>query len=174
MVWNMKRHSSALIFIALVVGISYSVYILYQTTSPYAVDSDISDIPSLSKQGFTEVGVDADSMLHFYSGCKRLDMVVSESQLISIKAGLEGYIGPRPLTHDLMNDMIEGLDTEILMIKIDDFSDGTYYAKIIVKQGNRILSLDARPSDATAIAVRASVPIYMSQELLDTHGTDVC
>ena len=166
----MKRDSFLLILVALIVGISYSVYLLYESTGFYFID----EIPEISKQGFTQVGVDADSEVHFYSSCQRLDMVVSESQLFSIRAGLEGFIGPRPLTHDLVNDMIEGFETEILMIKIDDFKDGTYYAKIIMKQGNKILSLDARPSDATAIAVTASVPIYVKQELLDSYGVSLC
>jgi hypothetical protein len=60
------------------------------------------------------------------------------------------------------------------MAKVVDLRNGTYIGRLIVKQGTTILGLDARPSDATAIAVRANAPIYIREDLLHEYGEKVC
>lgn len=74
---------------------------------------------------------------------------------------------PRPMTHDLMADILQTLDLRIEKITVSDLKDNTYYAVIDMWQGNNNYSIDSRPSDAIALSVRMESPIYVSQTVLD-------
>jgi bifunctional DNase/RNase len=74
---------------------------------------------------------------------------------------------PRPMTHDLMADILQTLDLRIEKITVSDLKDNTYYAVIDMWQGNNNYSIDSRPSDAIALSVRMESPIYVSQAVLD-------
>jgi bifunctional DNase/RNase len=101
-------------------------------------------------------------------------MEISDTQALSIKQGLEKTIDKRPLTQDIMKDIFDNFDIEVLMVRIDAFSDGIYYARIIIQQGDKVLDIDSRPSDAAALAVRSSLPVYVKNELLSTYGENIC
>jgi bifunctional DNase/RNase len=60
------------------------------------------------------------------------------------------------------------------MVKIESFSGGAYFAKLLLQQGNKILNLDSRPSDAIAIAVRTNAPVYVSKDIMTMMGENVC
>lgn len=78
---------------------------------------------------------------------------------------------PRPLTHDLINEMFEALGIEVLRVVITELKESTYYARLVLKQenelGKKIVELDARPSDSIALAVAHSKPIYVTKSLFD-------
>ena len=74
---------------------------------------------------------------------------------------------PRPMTHDLMADILQTLDLRIEKVTVSDLKDNTYYAVIDMWQGNNNYSIDSRPSDAIALSVRMESPIYVSQTVLD-------
>jgi len=73
----------------------------------------------------------------------------------------------RPLTHDLLANVIEELGGTIEFIEINDLQAHTFFARINIKQNGNMISIDSRPSDAIALAVTANVPIYVAEDVLD-------
>lgn len=88
-----------------------------------------------------------------------------------ISMAIDGEKKERPLTHDLICNLLAGLGTRVERIIINDVSDSTFYARIILKMenelGTKIVEIDARPSDAIAIALQESKPIYVARKVLD-------
>ncbi|BAS28972.1 bifunctional nuclease family protein [Limnochorda pilosa] len=87
----------------------------------------------------------------------------AEAQAISIQ--MEGMKPPRPITHDLLKTMLDTLNTKVDRVVISDLKDETYFAKIYVKSRDGEMEVDARPSDAIALALRSDSPIYISEEV---------
>lgn len=77
---------------------------------------------------------------------------------------------PRPLTHDLIVKIIEELDAQVKHVYVNDLNNDTFYARIVLRVRDRELSIDSRPSDAVAIAVRVECPIYVAEEVMDRAG----
>jgi len=73
---------------------------------------------------------------------------------------------PRPLTHDLMVIALEGLKAKITRVVIADLRENTFFASVIVERESQVLSIDARPSDSIALALRARAPIFVNEKLL--------
>lgn len=89
----------------------------------------------------------------------------AEADAIAVK--LQGVTVPRPLTHDLLCTVIKTLGATINSIIVSDLRNDTFYAKIIFDVDGRQMEIDSRPSDALALAVRAEVPIYAEEAVLD-------
>ena len=92
----------------------------------------------------------------------------AEADAIAVK--LQGVNVPRPLTHDLLNSVIDALGASINSIIVCDLKNDTFYAKIILNVDGGQMEVDSRPSDALALAVRVGVPIYAEDEVLDKAG----
>ena len=73
---------------------------------------------------------------------------------------------PRPLTHDLLVLIVEGLHAKVTRVVISDLRENTFYASVFVQRDADVLSIDARPSDSIAVALRARAPIFVNEELL--------
>jgi hypothetical protein len=150
------------------------------TAGPFAKLADyLSLIPELSTTGYVQVNIsagieDGKGLVFLTSGCYQIIANTDEWQAQSIANGLEGYVGFRPGTHDLVKDAMEQLDIEVVMVKVTEVRNSTFFGRLILRQGNRILSLDARPSDATAIAVRMGAPVYVNEKLMEEYGEKVC
>lgn len=103
-----------------------------------------------------------------------LPIFVTADQAQAIQIGLSGESFERPLTHDLLVEMVNELGGAIDSVRIDALADNTFYAKIDAEQYEdgeaREFVLDARPSDAVALAVRVDCPIVVSDQILDTAG----
>ena len=89
---------------------------------------------------------------------------INEGNAIGLK--LQGEQLPRPMTHDLMSNMLETLSVKVERVVVTDLKDGTYYAAITLLQGVRRFDVDSRPSDAMALAVRTSTPIFVDEKVL--------
>ncbi|MDP4116640.1 MAG: bifunctional nuclease family protein [Bacteroidota bacterium] len=100
-------------------------------------------------------------------GRRRLPIMIGNVEAHAIAAELEGMKPQRPLTHDLMKSLLDNLGAIVLEIIIDDLRESTFYAKIILELSGLTYDVDARPSDAIALAVRAQVPIYVAESVLD-------
>ncbi len=85
----------------------------------------------------------------------------------AITAELQGQGSPRPLTHDLLKSLIGTLGAQVQYIFINDLRDDVYYARIVMDVNGRTVDVDARPSDAIALAVRVRVPIYVHEAVMD-------
>ncbi len=89
----------------------------------------------------------------------------AEAEAIAMRLG--EVQAPRPQTHDLLRSMIDCLGAQVSHIIVNDLNNDTYYARIILDQAGKVLEVDSRPSDAIALAVRAQVPIYAEESVLE-------
>ena len=94
---------------------------------------------------------------------------IFEANAIALQ--LENITTPRPMTHDLLRNMINELDAQVTRIVINDLRDSTFFAQIRVLVGGKTLEVDARPSDAIALALRTEAPIFVAQSVLDQAQT---
>ena len=94
---------------------------------------------------------------------------IFEANAIALQ--LENVTTPRPMTHDLLRNTIAELDARVTRVVINDLRDSTFFAQIRLIIGQRTLELDARPSDAIALALRTEAPIFVAQSVLDQAQT---
>jgi bifunctional DNase/RNase len=90
---------------------------------------------------------------------------IFEANAIALQ--LENISTPRPMTHDLLRNMISELDARVMRIVINDLRESTFFAQIRVLTGDKLLEIDARPSDAIALALRTEAPIFVAQSVLE-------
>lgn len=102
-------------------------------------------------------------ILREVNGNRRLPIIIGAAEAQSIALEMEGIKPPRPLTHDLMKNIITAFGAELSDIIIDELRDGTFYAKLNID--NQLI--DSRPSDAIALAVRYGVQIYVASGVMD-------
>ena len=101
-------------------------------------------------------------------GQRRLPIVIGAFEAQAIALEMEGIRPPRPMTHDLMKISMETLGASLVEVVINDLNDGTFYAQLILDTTS--VEIDARPSDAIALAVRFQAPIYVSEEVINEAG----
>jgi bifunctional DNase/RNase len=94
---------------------------------------------------------------------------IFEANAIALQ--LENVSTPRPMTHDLLKNIIGELEGRVMRIVINDLRDSTFFAQIRVLTGGKTLEVDARPSDAIALALRTEAPIFVAQAVLDQAQT---
>ena len=95
---------------------------------------------------------------------------IAHAEAYAIAVELQGTTSPRPLTHDLLKNIIGELGAKIVSIVISDLIDEIYYARIVLDVAGRHVEIDSRPSDAIALAVRAKTPIFVEESVLDRAG----
>ncbi len=95
---------------------------------------------------------------------------IFEANAIALK--LEGIESPRPMTHDLVVNLLGGANCTIARVAINDLVDNTFFAQIFVQVDEEELAVDSRPSDAIALALRAEVPIYVAEAVLERAKAD--
>jgi bifunctional DNase/RNase len=78
----------------------------------------------------------------------------------------------RPLTHDLLRNVIEAMGGVVQYIVVSELRDDTFYARIVISLNGRTIEVDSRPSDAMNLAVRTRAPIYVAEEVMDAAGCD--
>lgn len=101
-----------------------------------------------------------------------LPIFIGFAEAASIYSAMNRLIPPRPMTHDLLVDIISKLNAKVEKIVIDDLIDNTFYARIIVKKNEKEIEIDARPSDSIAIALRVPCPIFVDPKVLDEAGRE--
>src|SRR5688500_16534559 len=92
----------------------------------------------------------------------------SEAEAIAMRLG--DVQPPRPQTHDLLRNVIDQLDAHVTHVLVNDLNNDTFYARIVLEQNGRTVEIDSRTSDAIALAVRAQVPIYAEESVLERAG----
>ncbi len=100
-------------------------------------------------------------------GERRLPIIIGQFEAQAIALELEGIRPPRPLTHDLVKNVIDSLGNMLSDVLINELRDGTFYARLNVEGNSANHEIDARPSDAIAIAIRFGVPIFVSETVMD-------
>ena len=106
-------------------------------------------------------------LLKEVDGDRNFSIMIGIFEATSIDRRVKHLPSPRPLTHDLVTGAIDALGGELRDIYISELRDHTYYAKLRIRQNGEMVEVDCRPSDAIALAVTASVPIYVSEDVLE-------
>jgi bifunctional DNase/RNase len=110
-------------------------------------------------------------LLQETTGARRtLPIYIGPAEAQAIAFAQQGVETPRPMTHDLMRDLLEELSATVECIVITELRDRTFYAEVRLVAGGQRHAVSARPSDAVALAVRVDCPIYAEEELLDAEG----
>lgn len=104
---------------------------------------------------------------------RRLPIVIGANEAQSIAMGLEGNQPSRPLTHDLFKRFALHFDISLMEVVITRFLDGVFYAMLVCKAGDDLSMIDARPSDAIALAVRFNCPISAYETVMDEAGIEM-
>lgn len=107
-------------------------------------------------------------LLKEINGNRRLPIIIGAFEAQAIALEIEGIKPPRPLTHDLLKNVIDNLGASIQEIIIDELRENTFYAKIVLEVSALTNEVDARPSDAIALAVRTQSPIYVAETVMGT------
>jgi bifunctional DNase/RNase len=121
---------------------------------------------------FDLVGKQPIVLLKTADGNKFLPIWIGHPEAAAILMKLQGAATPRPMTHDLMADMLEQLDAEVTQITVTELRDNTFYASITVRQNGAEIEIDSRPSDAIAIAVRAEAPIFAAERVIEESAIE--
>jgi uncharacterized protein len=126
----------------------------------------------------TAVRVDVPSstpvvLLQELAGARSLPIFIAPPEATAIAYALQGVEVPRPMTHDLMKNIIESLGARVERIVVTELRDSTYYAEIQFEIGTRRLGVSSRPSDAIALAIRTGAPLFVEDELMAEAGVVV-
>ncbi|MDX1591143.1 MAG: bifunctional nuclease family protein [Balneolaceae bacterium] len=105
-------------------------------------------------------------------GNRRLPIIIGTFEAQAIALELESIKPPRPMTHDLLKNMVLSFNSNVEQIVINDLSEGTFFAQIHCTRDSESFELDARPSDAIALAIRFGAPIFVSSTVLEEAGIE--
>lgn len=104
------------------------------------------------------------------AGDRYLPIWIGAAEATAIAFAQQGVVPPRPLTHDLLRDVLQALGQELTAVRITDLRDGVFYALLVLGDG---VEVSARPSDAIALALRTGSPIYGAEEVLGEAGIPI-
>jgi bifunctional DNase/RNase len=111
-------------------------------------------------------------LLHQVDGNDTLPIWIGKPEADSIALALGKVATPRPLTHDLIRNLVEALVVKVSRVVVTQILDNTYYSLIYLTDGKREIPVDSRPSDAVAVALRANAPIFVDEDVVSTKNTD--
>src|ERR671935_2237683 len=121
---------------------------------------------------FDIVGKQPIVLLKTADGNKFLPIWIGHPEAAAILMKLQGAATPRPMTHDLVTDMLAQLDTHLVRICVTELRDNTFYASITLQQDGSEIEIDSRPSDAIALAVRAEAPIFAADRVIEESAIE--
>ncbi len=120
----------------------------------------------VDKLGIDLLTHDPVVILKDMDGSHYLPILIGPFEATAIALALEGAAVPRPLSHDLMRNILESLETALEQVIIHDIRDSTFYAKLILRCDGELQEIDARPSDGIALALRMKAPIYVTDKIV--------
>ena len=121
---------------------------------------------------FDMVGKQPIVLLKTVDGNRFLPIWIGHPEAAAILMKLQGASTPRPMTHDLLSDMLENLDAKCERVSVTELRDNTFYASITVSVNGSEVEIDSRPSDALALAVRVSAPIFAAEEVIEESAIE--
>ena len=121
---------------------------------------------------FDMVGKQPIVLLKAVDTNKFLPIWIGHPEAAAILMKLQGASTPRPLTHDLVTDMLGELGAEVVRITVTELKENTFYASITVQQNGSEIEIDSRPSDAIALAVRADAPIFAAEDVIEESAIE--
>jgi uncharacterized protein len=121
---------------------------------------------------FDLVGKQPIVLLKTADGNKFLPIWIGHAEAAAILMKLQSQAAPRPMTHDLMSDMLEQLGAQLVRITVTELRENTFYAQITVVQDGQEIEVDSRPSDAIALAIRAEAPIFAADRVIEESAIE--
>jgi len=121
---------------------------------------------------FDIVGKQPIVLLKTAEGNKFLPIWIGHSEAAAILMKLQDASTPRPMTHDLLTEMLAQLEARVIRITVTELRDSTFYASITIQQDGTEIEVDSRPSDAIALAVRAEAPIYADDRVIEESAIE--
>jgi len=121
---------------------------------------------------FDMVGKQPIVLLKTADGNRFLPIWIGHPEAAAILMKLQGAATPRPMTHDLVTDMLAQLDARVVRIAVTELRDNTFYAMITVAVDGSEIEIDSRPSDAIALAVRAEAPIFAAEAVIEESAIE--
>jgi hypothetical protein len=121
---------------------------------------------------FDLVGKQPIVLLKTVDANKFLPIWIGHPEAAAILMKLQDQTPPRPMTHDLLTDMLEQLDARVIRICVTELKESTFYATITVVQNGSEIDIDSRPSDAIALAVRAEAPIFADERVIEESAIE--
>jgi uncharacterized protein len=121
---------------------------------------------------FDMVGKQPIVLLKTIDGNKFLPIWIGHPEAAAILMKLQGATTPRPMTHDLIGELINELDAQCTRVSVTELKDNTFYASITLRVNGQELEIDSRPSDALAVAVRTSAPIFAAEEVIQESAIE--
>src|SRR3974377_763969 len=98
---------------------------------------------------------------------RTLPIFIGAPEATAIAFALQGMDTPRPMTHDLIRELLDALDAQVLRVVVTELNAATYHAEIVLRHGERELPVSSRPSDAVAVAVRTGAALFVADDLMD-------
>jgi uncharacterized protein len=121
---------------------------------------------------FDLVGKQPIVLLKTAEGNKFLPIWIGHPEAAAILMKLQSQAPPRPMTHDLLSDMLEQLGAQIVRITVTELRENTFYAQITLQQDGGEIEIDSRPSDAIALAIRAEAPIFAADRVIEESAIE--
>ena len=121
---------------------------------------------------FDMVGKQPIVLLRTLDGTKFLPIWIGHPEAAAILMKLQGTPTPRPMTHDLVTDMLGELNASVARVVVTELRENTFYAQITLQVNGSEIEIDSRPSDAIALAVRADAKIYVADEVIDDSAIE--
>jgi bifunctional DNase/RNase len=121
---------------------------------------------------FDMVGKQPIVLLKTADGNRFLPIWIGHPEAAAILMKLQGATTPRPMTHDLLTEMLGQLDAKVIKITVTELRENTFYAQITVAVNGNEIEIDSRPSDALALAVRSEAPIFAADDVIEESGIE--
>jgi hypothetical protein len=121
---------------------------------------------------FEPIGKQPIVLLKTVDEDKFLPIWIGHAEAAAILMKLQGATAPRPMTHDLLNEVVSELQGEVVKVTVTEMRENTYYARITIVQNGRELEIDSRPSDAIALAVRCDAQIFATEDVIEDSGIE--
>jgi len=121
----------------------------------------------LNKIVISETSDEQVVVLKEVNGARSFPIVIGIWEAVAIDRNLKNKKTPRPMTHDLIENVLQGLEARLESVVVHDLRDRTFYAKLMVRRNGKQAEIDSRPSDAIALAVQMRVPIYVEETVLE-------
>ena len=112
-------------------------------------------------------------LLRERDGAKYLPIWIGPNEATAIALALQGVEPQRPMTHDLLKLVLDGLKAEVVRVDVTELVSGTFFANLVMQRDGEELVISSRPSDAVAIAARTGAPVFADRELLDDVGVEI-
>jgi uncharacterized protein len=127
----------------------------------------------LSRIIISETNDEQVIVLKEVDGDRAFPIVIGIWEAVAIDRNIKGKKTPRPMTHDLIENVIAGLDCALDRIVVTELKDRTFYARLVLRRNGKMVEVDSRPSDAIALAVRCDAPIFAADDVVESSAIEM-